>query len=89
MSRSKRAQPSPALVVAVVALVAGLAGTAVGGVAVKALNKKEKQQVKKISKKQARKLNRKIVLTPGPGARPHHRRDRTCRSERRRERRRA
>ena len=66
MSRIMRAKPSPALVVAVVALVAGLAGTAVGGVVVESLNKKEKRQVTQISKKQARKLDKRIALTPGP-----------------------
>ena len=60
MRRIKGAKPSPALLVAVVALVAALGGGAVAGVAVTALNKKEKKQVTKISKKQAnRQIKRK------------------------------
>lgn len=55
MFESRRARPSPALIVAVVALVAALAGTAVGGVAVTALDSDEKKQVRKIAKKQAKK----------------------------------
>jgi hypothetical protein len=50
--------------------VAALGGGAVAGVAVTALNKKEKKQVTKISKKQAKKLDRKIELTPGPKGDP-------------------
>ncbi|HKJ37036.1 MAG TPA: hypothetical protein VKA36_10750, partial [Solirubrobacterales bacterium] len=50
---------SPALVVAVIALIAALAGTAVGGVAVTALNKQEKKQVKKIAKQQGKRQGRK------------------------------
>jgi hypothetical protein len=66
MRRIKAAKPSPALLVAVVALVAALAGTAIGGVAVTSLSKKDKKQVTKIAKKQAKKLDRKIELLPGP-----------------------
>ncbi|MGB6424115.1 MAG: hypothetical protein WBF18_02440 [Solirubrobacterales bacterium] len=66
MRRIKGAKPSPALLVAVVALVAALAGTAIGGVAVTSLNKKDKKQVTRIAKKQAKKLDGKIELTPGP-----------------------
>ena len=66
MQRIKGAKPSPALLVAVVALVAALAGTAIGGVAVTSLSKKDKKQVAKIAKKQAKKLDRRIELTPGP-----------------------
>ena len=54
MNKVKRAKPSPALIVAVVALVAGLAGTAVGGVVVNGLNKKQSKQVKRIAKKQGK-----------------------------------
>jgi hypothetical protein len=60
MRRIKRAKPSPALLVAVVALVAALGGGAVAGVAVTSLNKKEKNQVKKIARKQAKKQVKKI-----------------------------
>ena len=52
---SKPRRPSPALLVAIVALTAALAGTAVGGVAVTALNGKEKRQVTRIAKGQANK----------------------------------
>jgi hypothetical protein len=55
MRSMNRARPSPALAVAIIALVAALAGTAVGGVAVTALNKGEKKQVKRIAKKQGKK----------------------------------
>ena len=66
MSRIKRAKPSAALIVAVVALVAALGGGAVAGVAITSLNKKETKKVRKIAKKQAKKLDKKIELTPGP-----------------------
>ena len=66
MRSIKGTKPSPALLVAVVALVAALAGTAIGGVAVTSLNKKDKKQVTRIAKKQAKKLDGKIELTPGP-----------------------
>ena len=62
MGKQPNWKSSPALLVAVVALVAALGGTAVGGVAITVLNKKERKQVKKIAKK----LDRKIELKPGP-----------------------
>ena len=65
MRRIKRTKPSAALIVAVVALVAALGGGAVAGVAVTSLNKKETKKVRKIAKKQAKKLDKKIELTPG------------------------
>ena len=55
-----------ALVVAAVALVAALAGTAVGGVAVTALNKKEKKQVNRIAKKQGKKQAQGLLLVGDP-----------------------
>jgi hypothetical protein len=55
MRRIKGARPSAALIVAVIALVAALGGGAVAGVAVTSLNKKDKKQVRKISKKEANK----------------------------------
>lgn len=55
----KRGKPSPAMLVAIVALVAALAGTAIGGVAITALNKQEKRQVKRIAKKQAKTQGKK------------------------------
>lgn len=64
MRRAKRAKPSPALLVAAVALVVALGGGAVAGVT--SFNKSEKREVKAISKKQAKKLDRKIALKPGP-----------------------
>ena len=70
MRRIKQAKPSAALVVAVVALVAALGGGAVAGVAVTSLSKKDKNQVRKISKKQAKKLDQKIELLPGPKGEP-------------------
>ena len=66
MGRIKQAKPSPAFVVAVVALVAAVCGGAVAGVAVRKLDQNEKKQVRKISKNQASKLDKKIELTPGP-----------------------
>jgi hypothetical protein len=57
--RIKRGKPSPAMLVAIVALVAALAGTAIGGVAITALNKQEKRQVKRIAKKQAKTQGKK------------------------------
>lgn len=66
MGRIKRAKPSPAFVVAVVALVAAVCGGAVAGVAVRKLDQNEKKQVRKISKNQASKLDKKIELMPGP-----------------------
>ncbi|MBK5118065.1 MAG: collagen-like protein [Thermoleophilia bacterium] len=66
MRRIKRTKPSPALLVAVVALVAALGGGAVAGVAVTSLNKKETKKVRMIAKKQAKKLDKKIELKPGP-----------------------
>ena len=52
----KGRRPSPALIVAVLALSIAVAGTAVAGVAtISVLDKQEKKQVKKISKKQANK----------------------------------
>ncbi|MGB2852189.1 MAG: hypothetical protein WBC01_11035 [Solirubrobacterales bacterium] len=63
MRSIKGTKPSPALLVAVVALVAALAGTAIGGVAVTSLNKKDKKQVTKIARKQAKKqVNGKLPL---------------------------
>ena len=59
MRKIKRTKPSPALLVAVVALVAALAGTAIGGVAVTSLSKKDKKQVTKIAKKQGKKQGKK------------------------------
>jgi hypothetical protein len=59
MRRIKQAQPSAALIVAVIALVAALGGGAVAGVAVTSLNKQDKKQVKKISKKQGKKQGKK------------------------------
>jgi hypothetical protein len=64
MSRIKN--QSPALVVAAVALVAALAGTAVGGVAVTALNKKEKKQVNRIANKQGKKQAKKQIKRRAP-----------------------
>ena len=61
---SRWSKPSPALLVAVVALVAALGGGAVAGVTVNALNKKEKEQVKRISKKQAKKQIEKVPTGP-------------------------
>lgn len=55
MSGIKRAKPSPALLIAVLALVVALGGGAAAGVAVTALNKKERKQVKRIAKRQATK----------------------------------
>jgi glycosyltransferase involved in cell wall biosynthesis len=52
--------------VTVIALVAALGGGAVAGVAATSLNKKDKKQVTKIAKKQAKKLDKKIELAPGP-----------------------
>ena len=67
MRRIKRAKPSPALLVAVVALVAALAGTAIGGVAVTSLSKKDKKQVTKIAKKQGKKQANKQIDKKAPG----------------------
>jgi hypothetical protein len=66
MSRIKGSRSSAALLVAVIALVAALGGGAVAGVTISKLNNKEKKQVKRLSKKQARKLDRRIELLPGP-----------------------
>lgn len=66
MARIKGIRSSAALVVAVVALVSALGGGAVAGVTISKLNKKETKQVKRISKKQARKLDKRIELLPGP-----------------------
>jgi hypothetical protein len=63
MSRIKGMKSSAALTVAVVALVAALGGGAVAGVTISKLNRGEKKQVKRISKRQARKLDRKIKST--------------------------
>jgi len=57
-------------VVAIVASVASLGGGAVAGVTVNALNKKEKKQVRKISKKQAKKQVRKVPAGPRGEAGP-------------------
>jgi hypothetical protein len=59
MRRIKQAKPSAALVVAVVALVVALGGGAVAGVAVTSLNKKDKKQVTKIAKKEAKTQGKK------------------------------
>jgi hypothetical protein len=59
MRRIKQTKPSPALLVAVVALVAALAGTAVGGMAVTSLSKKETKQVRKIANKKAKSQDKK------------------------------
>jgi len=67
MGKLKGHRPSPALLVAVVALVAALAGTAVGGVAVTSLNKKETKKVRKIAKKQAKKQSKKAATGPAGG----------------------
>ena len=58
MSLFSRMRPSPAMVVACVALSFALAGSAVGGVeaVISKLDKKEKQQVKRIAKRQANKV---------------------------------
>jgi hypothetical protein len=54
MDRLSQVRPSPALLVAIVALVAALVGTAVAGVATTSrLDRKEKQQVRKIARKLA------------------------------------
>jgi hypothetical protein len=66
VSRIKRAKPSAALIVAVVALVAALCGGAVAGVTISKLKPNERNQVKRISKRQAKKLDKKIELLPGP-----------------------
>jgi hypothetical protein len=66
VSRIKGTKSSAALIVAVVALVAALGGGAVAGVTISKLKPKEKSQVKRISKKQAKKLDKKIELLPGP-----------------------
>ena len=66
MARIKGIGSSAALMVAVVALVSALGGGAVAGVTISKLNKKETKQVKRISKKQARKLDKRIELLPGP-----------------------
>ncbi len=57
MSRIRRTRPSAAFVVAILALVAAVAGVAVAGptATTSKLDKKEKQLVKKIAKKQANK----------------------------------
>jgi hypothetical protein len=70
MSRIKAAKSSAALLVAVIALVAALGGGAVAGVTISKLNNKEKKQVKRLSKKQAKKLDRRIELLPGPKGKP-------------------
>jgi hypothetical protein len=58
MTRSKGRRPSPAMIVAVTALIVALAGTAMAApTAIKSiLNKKEKKQVKNISKNQVNAL---------------------------------
>lgn len=60
-------RPSPAMLVAIVALVAALGGGAVAGVAVTALNKKEKKQVTKIAKQQGKKQATKQINKREPG----------------------
>ena len=61
MRRFMRGKPSPAMAVALVALSAALVGTAIAGptAVVSLLDKGEKKQVKKISKKQANKQIKK------------------------------
>jgi integrin beta 3 len=66
MSPIKRTKSSAALIVAVVALVAALGGGAVAGVTISKLNNKEKKQVKRIAKRKAKQLDRRIELKPGP-----------------------
>ncbi len=58
MTSSKGRRPSPAMIVAATALIVALAGTAMAApIAIKSiLNKKEKKQVKKISKNQVNAL---------------------------------
>jgi hypothetical protein len=69
MCKSKRGRPSSAILVAIVALVVALGGSAVAEVATTSkLSKKEKKQIKKIARKQAKKLDKKIELTPGDPA---------------------
>jgi hypothetical protein len=63
VSRIRGTKSSAALIVAVVALVAALGG---GAVAEVTISKLDKNKVKRISKKQARKLDKKIELKPGP-----------------------
>ena len=60
----KQANSTPAFIVAVAVLVVALGGGAVAGVAVTSLNKKEKNQVKKIARKQAKKQVRKVPAGP-------------------------
>jgi hypothetical protein len=67
MGKLKGRKPSPALLVAVVALVAALAGTAIGGVAVTSLSKKDKKQVTKIAKKQGKKQANRQIAKKAPG----------------------
>jgi hypothetical protein len=62
----KKIKPAHAMLVAVIALFVALGGGAVAGVAVTSLNKKEKHRIKRIAKRQARKLDKKIELKPGP-----------------------
>ena len=59
MTRSKRARPSPAILISAIALVAALGGSAVADQATTSLSKGDKKQVKKIAKKQAKKQNKK------------------------------
>jgi hypothetical protein len=66
MSSIKGRRPSASIIVAVVALVAALGSSAVAGVTISKLSNKEKKQVKRLSKKQARKLDKRIELLPGP-----------------------
>jgi hypothetical protein len=66
VSGIKGTKSSAALIVAVVALVAALGGGAVAGVTISKLNNKEKEQVKRIAERKAKRLDKKIELLPGP-----------------------
>jgi hypothetical protein len=66
MRKIRRARPSAAIIVAAVALVAALGSGAVAGVTISKLNKKEKQQVKRIAERKAKRLDKNIELQPGP-----------------------
>jgi hypothetical protein len=64
MNRLSRVTPSPAMLVALAAVVAALVGTAVAGTATSSkLSGKERKQVAKIARKEAKKLIAK--LAPG------------------------
>jgi hypothetical protein len=62
----RKLKPAHAMFVAVIALFVALGGGAVAGVTISKLNKKEKNQVKRIAKRKAKRLDRRIELTPGP-----------------------